>query len=200
MDTVQKVLLCNYCGNTTLMDEVGRHKDEKEDGQGFYEFDLYQMFNCPICNNVTFHHSYWNVSYNEYSDDEVLYPNQIVLPHQVPTEIKKAYEAAIKVRYIDNALCLMGLRKTIELICINNDAKGYNLNNKIKDLAVRGILPEQLKSASDLTKDFGNMGAHLVEININSSDLNHIIEFVQYIIEYLYILPHKIESLSKKMK
>jgi len=62
-------------------------------------------------------------------------------------------------------------------------------------LIKKGVLPPELKNASVITKTYGNMGAHDTNITISMQDLNQIIEFVQYILEYLYILPSKINKI-----
>ena len=50
----QKVLQCFYCGNSTLMNLVGEHKYNWDEGQGYYGYFNYQMFSCPVCGKVTF--------------------------------------------------------------------------------------------------------------------------------------------------
>jgi len=61
-------------------------------------------------------------------------------------------------------------------------------------------LPPELKNASTITKNYGNIGAHGENIYISPFELDLNINFVQYIIDYLYILPAKLDEAQKKLK
>ena len=87
-----------------------------------------------------------------------------------------------------------------ELICNDKNATGHDLNDKIKKLFELGILPPTLKSASNITRKLGNMGAHESEVEISITELSSTIKLVEYIIQYIYILPSEIEMLEKKIK
>lgn len=95
---------------------------------------------------------------------------------------------------------MVKLRKTLELICKDKNAIGRNLNDKLKKLFELGILPPTLKSASNITRKLGNMGAHESDIEISTTELSSTIKLVEYIIQYIYILPNEIEILEKKIK
>lgn len=205
----QKVLQCLYCGNSTLMDLVGQHKYDWDEGDGYYGYFLYQMFACPVCGRVTFHQRYWDVAQSHYCgngkeetniDEEILYPINKFQTTLLPKDVKEAYEAALKTRNIDSAVCLIALRRTLEIICKEKNAAGRDLWHKIEDLSTRGVLPKELKHASNITKKYGNMGAHDAAIKVSASELNQIIEFVQYILDYLYVLPSKLNEIQTKME
>lgn len=122
IDKIQKVLQCFYCGNSTLMDLVGEHKYNWDEGEGYYGYFIYQMFSCPICGKVTFFQQYWDC--NMFLDDErtfiyeeILYPINKFSEKNIPAKVKDAYEAALKTRNIDSAICLISLRRTLEIIC-----------------------------------------------------------------------------------
>ena len=44
------------------------------------------------------------------------------------------------------------------------------------------------------------MGAHESDIEISTTELSSTIKLVEYIIQYIYILPKEIEILEKKIK
>lgn len=205
----QKVLQCHYCGNITLMNQVGCHRHNWDEGSGYYGYIEYLMFLCPVCNKVSFLQKYWDCAYNgfdregneiNYFDEEILYPINTFKSDYLPEKVKKAYEAALKTKNIDNAICLVALRRTLEIICNEKNAAGQTLWHKIEDLSSKGILPSELQHASRITKNYGNMGAHEDSVNIMLNELNHIIEFVQYIIDYLYILPAKLNKIQQQLK
>jgi len=180
---------------------------------GYLEDDLefsktYKLYACPICNNVTLLHIYTdesmiNWSYNgereQYNEEKILFPITSLESNAMPKEVKEAFEAALKIRNIDNNLCLMALRRTLELILLNKGATKWGLKEKIEEIAAKGILPDALKEASKFTKFLGDSAAHGNGSETSLNDVNTMIEFVEYIIEYLYILPHKIERYKTKI-
>jgi len=200
----QKVLQCFYCGNKTKMDMVGQHINHWETDDGsFRGYNKHKMFICPVRERVTFHYAYWEDGMYDrngqgYEEDEILYPINSIDSKAMPTEIKDAFEAALKIRNIDNAVCLMALRRTLELICHDKGAsEKKKLAGKIEELAQQGILPEPLKDASSFTRELGNSAAHDNKLNVGSHDIDSIVDFVKYIIEYLYILPYKLKRYKK---
>lgn len=204
----QKKIQCYHCGNKTLMNLISEQKVNWDEGEGYYGYYKYQIYNCPICNKPTVLQLYWDVSQVaeepegqlvDVIDEEVIFPTISFKDKYIPDQIKKAYESALKTRYIDSSVCLMALRRTLEIICKEKGAIGDNLWKKIEDLSNKGVLPPELKHASLITKKYGNIGAH-ENIDIASTELDRIIDFVKYIIEYLYILPGKIEEIQDKLK
>ena len=200
----QKLLPCYFCGNSTLMNLVGEHISNWDDGEGYYGYSKYHMYECPVCRKVSLMELYWDMTQTEYHDgeieeytvDEILYPINTYQEKNLPKQVKEAFEAALKTKNIDNAVCLIALRRTLEIILKEKGAEGSNLWNKIEDLSKKGILPQELKHASTITKTYGNMGAHDSQITIQKFELEQIVDFVKYVMEYLYILPGKLKSIQ----
>lgn len=204
----QKIIQCLYCGNKTLMNQVGEHIHRWNEDYSYYGYYIYSMYKCPVCNKVSFYQEYSDCAMQgidekgeivELVDEEILYPINSFYSKYLPKHIKDAYESALKTKNIDIAICLIALRRTLEMICNDKGATGNNLAKKIEDLSKKGILPKELKAASKITKNFGNIGAHGEDINIYPKELNELIVFVEYILEYLYILPNKIKELEDKL-
>lgn len=205
----QKVLQCYYCGNSTLMNLVGEHKCFWDENDGYHGYFNYQMYACPVCKKVTFYQQYWDSAqsyyyndgnYEDIVDEDILYPINTFQGNYLPHKVKEAYEAALKTKNIDSAVCLIALRRTLEIICKEKEAQGRDLWNKIEDLSNKGILPAELKHASTITKTYGNMGAHDMDVSIQRFELEQIIEFVKYILDYLYILPAKLSAIQEKLE
>lgn len=207
----QKVVKCYHCGNETLMNKVGEHNlgsYEEEDNDFYFSFS-YKMFACPICHKVTLMETYGDETMvrpssrgdlEGYTEDKILFPINSIESNAMPKKIKEAFESALKVRNIDNNICLMALRRTLELILVDKGSTKWGLKDKIEEIAKKGILPASLKEASSFTKKLGDSAAHGKEIEVDSSDVNSMIEFVEYIIDYLYILPYKIERYKKRIE
>lgn len=204
----QKVLQCYFCGNSTLMNMVGEHRHYWDEGGGYYGHFNYRMYSCPVCGKVTLFQQYWDVAQRgycngeeeDYTQDEILYPTNTFQGEYLPEAVQAAYEAALKTKNIDFAVCLIALRRTLEIICKEKGAEGRDLWKKIEDLSKKGVLPPELKHASTITKAYGNMGAHDTDISIRKYELEQIIDFVRYILDYLYILPAKLNAIQEQME
>lgn len=213
-----KLFKCSNCNNETLMEIHARNKIESGDFlSDTYYYDEQIVLKCPSCKNFNIINAYWDSSYGklaesrEYEDiyngddvsESVLYPIESELSNgpcgMVPNNILKSFRKSLELKSIDPESCLVKLRKTLELICDDKNANGHNLNEKIKKLFEFGILPSTLKSASNITRKLGNMGAHESEVEISITELSSTIKLVEYIIKYIYILPSEIEMLEKKI-
>ncbi len=214
-----KLFKCSNCNNETLMEIHARNKIENGDlfGDSYY-YDEQIVLKCPSCKNYNIINAYWDSSYGKVTESKkyediycgdnvyetVLYPVVSELSNGangiVPNDILKTFKKSLELKSVDSESCLVKLRKTLELICNDKNAVGHNLNDKLKKLFELGILPSTLKSASNITRKLGNMGAHESDIEISTTELSSTIKLVEYIIQYIYILPKEIEILEKKIK
>lgn len=206
----REIIKCFHCGNETPMLSVGQYSWGSRDME-FSDFDFlyeYELFACPVCHKVTLRETYSDESMIrymggnqlEYSNEQrVLFPLSNIESTAVPQKIKGAYEAALKTKGIDNSICLMGLRRTLELILKDQGATKWGLKNQIEEIAGRGLLPGTLKEASSLAKMLGDTAAHDKELEIDSHDVEAIAEFIGFIIEYLYIVPTQISTYKRTL-
>ena len=138
------------------------------------------------------YHNYDEISY--YDEKSILYPLSSMESTSVPKKVKEAYEAALKTKSIDKYVCLMALRRTLELLLKDKGATKWGLKDKIEEIAAKGLLPDTLKEASSLAKVLGDTAAHDKELEIDQYDVEAMAEFIGFIIEYLYIVPDKIST------
>ena len=75
-----------------------------------------------------------------------------------------------------------------------NGADGNDLPEMIKDLVDKKILPEMLDDACWVIRQLGNCAAHADDIDFYKYEVERTTEFVGAIIDYLYILPNKINT------
>jgi len=194
-------IMCFNCGNKTLMELIGEYNAGCAEAG---EYTRFQLFRCPVCFRPTLHEEYQDdfmQDYNpitgeaEYYDVKtILYPRNTLDSSVLPSEVKTAYDSAMKVRNINDNICAMALRRTLEQICIDKGATKWGLKDKIEEIAQKGFLPDTLKEATIIAKKFGDDGAH----KECSGDVDFLIEFVEYIIEYIYVLPAKIVEFKKR--
>lgn len=143
------------------------------------------------------YHNYDDMSY--YDEKSILYPLSSVESTSIPAKVKEAYEAALKTKSIDKYVCLMALRRTLELLLKDKGATKWGLKDKIEEIAAKGLLPDTLKEASSLAKMLGDTAAHDKELEIDQYDVEAMAEFIGYIIEYLYVVPDKISAYKMRL-
>jgi hypothetical protein len=82
------------------------------------------------------------------------------------------------------------------------DAKGKNLKQEIDDLASKGILPPIMKEWSDQVRDLGNDSAHPDpgQGPTNPQDARDIVQFLDFLLEYLYTFPHQIKKYRERLE
>ena len=204
----EEIIKCFHCGNETIMKKVGEYSWGSRDLK-YSDFDFfyqYEMFACPICHKVTLRETYGDETMIEgyenpvYGNEKnILYPLNSIDSASVPEKIKNAYEAALKTKGVDKYIGLMVLRRTLELILKDQGATKWGLKGKIEEIAAQGKLPDTLKEASALAKLLGDTAAHDKEIEVDNYDVEAIAEFLGFIIEYLYVVPDKINMYKKHL-
>ena len=176
-----KVFLCQHCGNENRMDLVCENRIDKENDNWDY-FNLIKVYRCSVCLKATITElDYFSEDYNfgdTVPENIIFPPNELSDEKVVPKVIIQAFKSSQRVRPIDKSIFLMSIRRTLELICNDNEASGRTLENKIQDLADKGILPESLRSASDFTRILGNRGAHSTD-TVSEDVSIHLLTFVK---------------------
>ena len=207
-----EIIKCFHCGNTTPMTKVGEYSWGSQDTD-CSEFDfryIFEMFACPVCHKITLRETYSDETMGRFyssSNDQIyyeeeksiLYPISSMEDTSIPPKVKEAYEAALKTRNIDKYICLLALRRTLELLLIDKGATKWGLKEKIEEIAAKGLLPDTLKEASSLAKLLGDTAAHDKDLAIDQYDVDAMTEFVGFIIEYLYVVPEKINVYKKRL-
>lgn len=201
----KRIVFCSSCENKGKMEEVASYDhvvhDVDEYGNDLVEYsELNQLLCCPICDHVIL----LNTPYDErsetyYLDSEYCYPHIITDFLGVPEKIKTAFESACATKGIDPAICVISLRRTLEMICKDKSAVGYNLKKKIDDLVSRSVLPSAMADVCIVVRRYGNEGAHGDELKLSSIELDHIIRYVSTVIEYTYSLPLRVSMDFKKL-
>lgn len=197
---------CFHCGNKGLMTILCQHKHEfggpilDQDGYGFgYELreDFeWTLLKCPICHMVSLLQVHREEENPGFDDEKILYPKNSINYIGVPSSVKSAFEAALKVKNIDTNICMLSLRRVLEAISKQQGAIGKDLNDMVNDLMAKGKLPAQLEDAYWLIRKLGNEAAHADNVSFYSYEVEQIIEFLEIIMKYLYILPAQMKMLK----
>jgi hypothetical protein len=131
---------------------------------------------------------------------KILYPQTQTSISNLPPKVEQRYKAALKVKYIEpNSFAVM-VGKTLEAICNHEQITGKNLAEKIDQLAKQGRIPQTLAEMSHQLRQIRNLGAHDNDDEVTNSDVPIILDFLEAILEYLYIAPIKINLLRERLK
>jgi hypothetical protein len=93
-------------------------------------------------------------------------------------------------------------RSSLQVALRDNKAEGNTLKQEIQDLASKGILPPIMKEWADNVRELGNESAHPKpgQAPVDPRDAKDIVNFLDFLLEYLYTLPHKIKQYHKREK
>ena len=205
-----QVHTCYHCGNTGLLKYIGQTnwKNEHIDLDSFgnatsytlIEHEDWLVFECPVCNKPVLVKQYVFDIMNDRPEITTVYPTITTNSDGVPKEIYTAFESAIKTKWIDYPICLLSLRRVLEMICKDKGAVGGNLEKKIENLINRGVFPPMIEDACWIIRQLGNEAAHADKIKVFRSDIEQVIEYVATIIDYLYSLPYRVDKMKKKIE
>jgi len=203
------VYFCNHCGNAgilkiiTYIDTPYQHgsfgnliSDESIDRKRWI------LFQCPVCKNPIIISEHMSADGHRINFSETMYefPRANVHFDGVPENIKTAFDSAIKTKGIDRAICILSLRRTLEMICKEKGASGKDLKDKIADLIEKKLLPEMMADACWIVRQSGNDAAHADDIIFSEREVEEIIEYVSTVINYLYSMPVRITKLKKQIE
>jgi len=98
-----------------------------------------------------------------------------------------------------DAAALMA-RSALQVALREFKAEGKTLKQEIDDLSSKGILPPLMKEWSNTVRELGNESAHPDPAAPATSpqDARDVVGFLDFLIEYLYNLPHRIAEYRKR--
>lgn len=206
-----KLEMCYHCGNQGLLPVEYIHKynygGPKFDNVGncvgheLEEDFEWLLLSCPVCHKVTLREEYTNECLREYDPVvEILYPQSTIDFTGVPSNIKTAFESALKVKNIDPAICSLALRRVLEAICKEKGAKGKTLELMIEDMIKKGILPQMFDDACWIVRQLGNSAAHGDDAKFTIHQVDQTIDFMKNILNYLYTMPIKMKKIRSKIE
>lgn len=213
MNTSGFVCFCWHCGNKGLLNyivsfdsvhEAPKNEDIKNpiicQLAGNTEITTWSVYQCPVCGNpVLISKTLPNAMPEQFAQYRYQFPTQNIDYTGVPENIKAAFESALRTRTIDSAICILSLRRTLEMICKDKGAEGRDLKSKIQNLIDKKVLPEMMNDACWIVRQSGNDAAHADNVVFTTFEVQEIIKYVTIVIEYLYSLPVRVADLKNKI-
>lgn len=204
-------MTCGHCGHKAVFELCGEYTNSHEE----YREDVYsderspypeewyrytcQLFKCPHCSRPTLK----EISDSAYQDEpehKIIYPviNELT---GLPKRIAKRYQIALKVQYIEPSAFAVQIGRTLEAVCNYEKMPGQSLGRKLSNLVREERIPPTLaQMAQQLTK-LRNLGAHDdQQDDVTEEDVPIMRDFVEAILEYLYVAPAKIARVQARLK
>lgn len=211
-EVVSVKIPCKTCSNWTNHKKEWSKEEKINIEDGFFS-TTYEVLSCLGCGTITFRTV--AVDSDDWEEDDEgqtelvptvsYYPKRDsrmikILPEiwTVPTKVKKVYEETIE-SYNNGLpiLCAIGIRATIEAICLNEGVEAETLDDKIRQLISRGIVGSKLGEGLQENRLLGNESAHNLE-SFGDRELLAGIKLIENVIESYYLAQRKIDILKKR--
>ena len=188
-------ITCSFCMETGSF-EIEHHAEKRKPNSGkTLNFDTYKCENCAGYVMVLWSANESGAGIHDY---RVLpWPLDVRnYPEEWPDEIGRYWLQARRNILSENwdAAAVMA-RSALQLALRNKNASGNNLKQEIDDLVANGILAPIMKEWADQIRLLGNESAHPDPVQvIDPQDARDVVEFLRFLLEYLYTFPHQIQQ------
>lgn len=194
---------CGFSGQLVHKGSVVAERGSVDAGPyGEVELDLvWGLSRCPECGGPTLEAYNWSDALNDPADDlpgNVLYPTARD-DSAIPPRVRKYLASARKVKGVEPGFFALGIRRVLEAVCDEEGANGPTLVKQLQDLAQKGRIPAGFDHMATQLRELGNLGAHVADVEVESTDVPVIEDFAEAILEYLYRSPAKVEMVRKAL-
>lgn len=198
-------LTCAHCKNSAPMQVVAefsqvnaqfddRHNIHWDSG------DEYKLLLCPACQKVMLQTAFYHSEFfPEQYAPEVVWPTGEREILGLPERVKRAYQAASRVKNVDTNAFAVLLRRLLEIVCIDREAQGKTLNDQLKYLADKGELPIQLVELAGSLRRMGNIGAHASAGELSDEEAPYLDALCRAILEYVYHAPQLLKKVEERL-
>jgi len=191
-------ITCPFCLETGNFALAFHAEKKKPNGSKKLNFDTLECGNCKgyvMC--------FWSAGDGLYFYHVLPWPIRVEkYPEEWPSNVGRYWLQAKRSLTDGNwdAAVVMA-RSALQVALRDQKAQGENLKQEIADLAGKGILPPIMREWSDHVRELGNDSAHPRpdQPPTDSRDAKDINEFLDFLLEYLYSLPHQIEEARKRV-
>ena len=189
---------CPFClerGNFGIVSHFEKKKPNDEKKK--LNFDTYKCGNCSGFVMVL-----WSAG-DRLHDFRVLpWPLKLSkAPEEFPADVGRYWMQAHRSLSEENwdAAAVMA-RSSLQIALRSFKAEGKNLKEEIDSVADSGLLPPIMKDWSHNVRELGNDSAHPEpgQAPTDPNDANDIVQFMDYLLEYLYTLPTRISKYQKR--
>ncbi|MFH1081302.1 MAG: DUF4145 domain-containing protein [Pseudomonadota bacterium] len=195
------IIECLYCESKVDGLLKGEHEsyDPNEDPFPFKAV----LVQCPVCNNPLLGGTELiqvGPSKHEWSSLNRLWPKQEShVDWDIPEIARNSLiEARIcyKAKAYSASVVMSG--RTLEGVCKHYSAKNKTLSVGLKELKEKGIIDERLFKWGEELRKQRNVGAHASDEKISKEDAKDLLDFVNAICEYVFVLTEKFNKFMER--
>lgn len=195
---------CPYCNNDKGI-EFRYFSDYRDDCYSLNLDDPYiyehtgRMFvaECLACGRLILGDDYGGqISEELFDKAEMVYPKAAFSHLSIPEEIRVTYQSAKRIQTLNTEAFVMSIRKCVEITCKLHGIEKGTLAKKLQKLCEQLEVPDLLAETANRIRLVGNQAAHDVE-DIHPVNAQSIDDFFRVLMEYIYILPAKLEWLKR---
>lgn len=198
---------CSHCKTQTnhiIVGEASNHYNDED--EGYFSTDTYRIVKCMGCDTVSFNREMTGsefIRYNQFNEEEIYsefesYPikEDSIEPlecWELPPIVSGIYSESVKaLNQGCNVLATIGLRATIEALCIDKNIPG-TLKTKIDRLRSQGIITKEDCRRLHELRQSGNDSAHEL-IALEKDKLLLLLEIINNMLSNQYILDKKFKN------
>lgn len=203
------ILTCGHCGNMTaftIAAEGFRPTTIVSAGAEMITWTTWRVLLCSTCSQPTLERDTQTISGGSNGakpprgpSPELLYPVSRTLLTALPPSIGRIYQETLHVEKHSPRSCAVMAGLALEAVCEHERARGSTLSERLNHLVASERIPRTLAEMAHHLRQLRNIGAHFTQEEILSEDVPVIIDFVEAILEYLYVAPAKIRALQERL-
>lgn len=197
-------ITCPFCSEKGKFELEYHAEKKKPNGHKKLNFDTYKCANC-----AGYVQALWSA--NEYGGSRGIHDYR-VQPWPIgkakpsdnwPAEVSRFWTQAHDSERNGNldAATVMA-RSALQVALRERGAIGNSLKEEIEDLANKGVLPKIIREWADEVRLIANESAHPTtgDDEPDKVDVSDIVKYLDYLLMYLYDLPHDIGEFRKRKR
>lgn len=195
------IIDCPYCESKVDGQVKGEH--EAYDAMGSHVPFKAVLLRCPVCDNALLGGSdLIQVGPDDYdwSNLNRLWPER---ESQIDWDIPKIARASLlearicyKAKAYAASVVMSG--RTLECVCKHYSARSRNLATGLKELKEKGIIDDRLFQWGEELRKHRNISAHATDEIISKEDAKDLLDFVNAICEYVFVLTERFNKFMKR--
>lgn len=210
----RKKLHCVSCGRKTIHTAEARCRGLWSDHDGLINGgDTYSILRCGACDSVCYQTVSWDSETYDHDEDGELIVIETSLQYPAPVSAHFTFNTESTPPKLNSILdemlyslagakvilATMGLRLAIEFIVKDNQCVGRNLEKKIDDLRVKGLIDDDQKDLLHRIRKRGNASAHEAR-GMSANELVIGMSIIEGLLEKLYNGPARHTATMKRAK
>lgn len=203
-ERLTRTVKCGHCGNSSPMRVMATYKSSRsytEESPIEFAFGRdYELAVCPACAGIILLQVDWHEAFEPWEWSlKILFPSVDKPIGGLPVEVDKDYQAAMNVRNVDSNAFAVLLGRVIDRVCIDRQANGNTMYDRLNLLAQKGEIPAHLADMAQQLRQLRNIGAHADLGELTQEEVPILDALCRAVLEYVYTAPKLIEQVSQRI-